>query len=113
MKILSIAAEPKFYHKPDIQPLGETPFSKEIRICMGKGAFMKEHQAPAPITIELFSGKIELSTPKEKHIMCAGEIAVFDAKAPHSLFASEDSIIRLTLSKSDSIQRVKNLILKP
>ena len=111
MKIFNLTTDASFTDKPNIVSMGETDFSKEIRICMGKNALMKEHQAPGAITIELFSGEIELSTPEETHIMSPGEIAVFAAKAPHSLLAKEDSLIRLSLSKKDSIQRVQNLII--
>jgi len=112
MTLFKLTHETNFTNKPNIMSMGETPFSKEIRICMGVDALMKEHKAPAPITIELFSGSIELSTPEETILMQEGDIAVFEAKVPHSILALKDSIIRLSLSKSDTITRVENLIIK-
>lgn len=113
MKLFTLTQDTLFSDKPNIHMMGETPFSKEIRICLGKDAFMKEHQAPAAISIELFSGEIELSTPEETRLMHAGDIVVFEAKVPHSLLAKKNSIVRLSLSKIDSFQRVQNLILTP
>ncbi|MDF1881515.1 cupin domain-containing protein [Sulfurimonas sp. MAG313] len=112
MKLFKLQEDLNFTNTAKITSMGETPFSKEIRICMGVDALMKEHKAPAPITIELFSGSIELKSENDTHIMQEGEIAVFEANIAHSLFALKNSIIRLSLSKSDTIQRVQNLILK-
>jgi len=113
MQLFKLSEATEFSQKPKIRLLTQTPFSKEIQICLGKGAFMKEHKAPGAITIELFSGKIELGSLEESVLMHAGDIAVFDANVMHSLLAKEDSIVRLSLSLNDSIKRVENLILKP
>jgi len=112
MTLFKLNEETEFSNKPKIRLLTETPFSKEIQICLGKDALMKEHKAPAPITIELFSGCIELGSLEGSTFMYPGDIAVFEANIMHSLLAKEDSIVRLSLSKSDTISRVQNLIIK-
>ena len=40
--------------KPQVELLLDTPFSKEIRICLSKGQEMKRHQTAFPIVVELF-----------------------------------------------------------
>ena len=112
MHIIKLNEDVTFGDKPIITPMGESGFCKEIRIALAKGVQMKEHSAPAAIAIELFSGVMELQSGSETQVMQAGDIALFDAKVPHSLHALEDAIVRLSLSKSDSIQRVQNLVLK-
>lgn len=100
----------RFGEKVQIDRLFETPFSKEIRICMASGNIMKEHSAPGPITIMVLSGMISVASGHESLVLQNGEMVSFDANAPHSLEAHEQSVIRLTLSLNDSVKRVISLI---
>ncbi|MDD3775524.1 MAG: cupin domain-containing protein [Sulfurovaceae bacterium] len=95
---------------PQITKMLETPNSKEVRICMAKGNIMKEHTAPGAITIMVLRGTVNIGYEDKNITLQDGEMIYFDAKVPHSLEAKEESIIRLTLSKNDTVQRVKNLI---
>lgn len=96
-------------NKPNIEPIFETPFSKEIRIIMKKGQEMKEHQTPFPIVVELFDGKIDFGVEGNIHHLEKGDILSLDGAVPHNLIALEDSIIRLTLSKYDKVERVEQV----
>lgn len=84
----------------------ETKFSKEIRICMEKGSVMQRHIAPDFIMVQILKGKIEFSLDDDTIILDELDMISLDAKIPHSLKALENSIIRLTLSKSDEFARV-------
>ena len=88
----------------------ETSFSKEIQILMKAGQFMKEHKTPYPILIHLLEGEIELGVQGEKSIMKCGDIIALEGDIPHDLTAIENSVIRLTLSKLDKVERLKNII---
>lgn len=87
----------------------ETSFSKEIRIAMKSGLIMKEHQAPYPISIHVLEGNIDLGVRGTIHPMTKGAIISLDENIPHDLKAKEDSVIRLTLSKKDKIERVEKV----
>ena len=111
MEIISFLEHTSFSsQKAQIQKMYETPFSKEIRICMAKGNVMQEHTAPGVITIFLISGKIQIDSLQESVELNSGDMVYFDAKVPHSLEVFEESVIRLTLSKNDSEQRVFSLV---
>ncbi len=96
--------------KPKIQLLLDTSFSKEIRIVFKAGQIMKEHSAPGPIVVEMFEGGIEFGVNGELHQLKKGDMLTLEAKVPHDLKATEDSIVRLTLSKADSVERVFKVI---
>jgi len=96
--------------KPNIQRLLETPFSKEIRIVFRAGQIMKEHSSPAPIVVEIFEGAIDFGVNGEVQKLAKGDLVTLDAKVPHDLRAISDSVVRLTLSKSDTADRVFSVI---
>lgn len=88
----------------------ETPFSKEIRILLKEGQIMKEHKAPYAILIHLLNGTIELGVKGKVMLMNSGDIIALEAGILHDLVAQTDSTIRLTLSKQDSADRLKEVI---
>ena len=96
-------------NKPNIEPIFETPFSKEIRITMKKGQEMKEHQTPYPIVVELFEGRVDFGVEGRIYNLEKGDILTLGGTIPHNLVALEDSIVRLTLSKHDKIERVQSV----
>lgn len=97
-------------NKPDIKLLFESDSTKEIRIVFRKGQLMKEHKTGFPITVEIFEGAIDFGITGIIHHLKKGDIVALSAGTPHDLLATEDSIVRLSLAKSDNIQRVKSVL---
>ncbi|SHG40223.1 hypothetical protein SAMN05444396_11116 [Flavobacterium segetis] len=111
MKIASLRKEIEYNEaKVAITVLMETETAKEIRILFRKGQEMKEHKAGFPITVEIHQGSITFGAEGEKMILKTGDLIALDANIPHNLLADEDSIVRLTLSKLDSVERVKKVL---
>ena len=96
-------------NKPAIQVLLETSATKEIRIAMQTGQFMKEHKAPFPIIVHVIQGSIKFGVEGEEIHLKNGDLIGLEANVPHDLLAKEDSIVRLSLSKLDTLERVKNV----
>jgi quercetin dioxygenase-like cupin family protein len=96
--------------KPTITVLLETNNTKEIRIAMKTGNLMKKHQTPFPIVIEIFDGEIDFGVNNEVLTLTKGDIIALDGAVPHDLKATKDSIVRLTLTKHDKVERVENVI---
>ncbi|WP_346882655.1 cupin [uncultured Algibacter sp.] len=110
MKTASLTQELTFDDKrPAIQILLETETSKEIRIIFKKGQVMKKHHTPFPIVVEVFKGKIDFGLETETKHLEAGNLIALAGSVPHDLTAIEDSIVRLSLSKQDKLERVKNI----
>ena len=97
-------------NKPAISVLFETDSTKEIRIVMRDNQLMKKHQTPFPIVVEIFEGEIDFGVKGTIHHLKRGDILALDESIPHDLHAKSDCIIRLTLSKSDTVQRVKKVV---
>ncbi len=89
-----------------VKPILETSFSKEIRILLKKGQVMKKHKAGFPIVIHIIKGAIAFGITGEVILLEEGEVLSLDPNVPHDLKAEEDSIVRLTLSKLDRVDRL-------
>ena len=88
----------------------ETMFSKEIRILHSKELSMKEHKAPYPIIIHLLQGSIMLGIEGVHHQLNVGDMVSIEGDVQHDLYANENAVIRLTLSKQDKVERVQDVI---
>lgn len=110
MKSASLTKNLKYNDsKPAVETLLDTSSSKEIRILMKKGQVMKEHKTSYPIMVEIFEGKISFGVKGDIHQLEKGDLVSLEAGIPHDLTAEEDSTIRLSLSKADSVERVKEV----
>lgn len=96
--------------KPAISVLFETPTTKEIRIVFKQGQIMKEHKTAFPISVELFEGKLDFGVENETLHLERGDLLALEGNVPHDLKALTDCIVRLTLSKQDSVKRVEKVI---
>ncbi|WP_029035650.1 cupin domain-containing protein [Salinimicrobium terrae] len=96
-------------NKPAVQVLLDTDTSREIRIAMRKGHVMKEHKTPYPIVVEIFEGEISFGVHGESYKLKKGDLVYLEGNVPHDLKAEQDSTVRLTLTKADTAERVKEV----
>ena len=94
---------------PAISVLFQTDATKEVRIVFKQGQHMAEHQTPYPITVAMVEGELDFGVNGEVLNLVKGDLLNLDGAVPHDLLATSDCIVRLTLSKSDSVQRVKDV----
>ncbi len=110
MKVASFLEDIKFNEmKPAVSLLLDTDFSKEIRVVFKKGQIMEDHQAPFAIIVQVIKGSIDFGVNNEVQKMNTGDIISLKPQVVHNLTATEESVVRLSLSKSDTLKRVKNV----
>ncbi|MDO5981084.1 AraC family ligand binding domain-containing protein [Flavivirga spongiicola] len=95
--------------KPTVTVLLKTSSTKEVRIVMKTGQFMKEHTAPFPIIIELFDGSIDFGVNGKNQDLKKGDMIALDANVPHDLTCISNCIIRLSISVLDGVERIKSI----
>jgi len=88
----------------------ESNFGKEIRIAFNDGQTMKEHKTKFPITVMTLRGSIKFTVGEEIHLLDEGDMIALEGDVMHELKATKQSIVRLSLHKSDSIERVKGVL---
>jgi len=111
MNIISFLENVTFNeNKPAISVQLETDFSKEIRIAFKEGQLMKDHKAPFTIIVQVIKGCINFGINSEIKRMNEGDLISLEPNVIHNLMAIKKSIVRLTLSKSDSIKRVEKVL---
>jgi len=96
--------------RPKAKVLFNNDDVKEIRITFRKGQEMKEHKAGFPIVVEIVDGSIDFGVNGERFILEKGKLITLASNVPHDLTALEDSIVRLSLNKSDDVNRPKQVI---
>jgi len=88
----------------------ESNFGKEIRIAFNDGQTMKEHKTKFPITVMTLRGSIKFTVGEEMHLLDEGDMIALEGDVMHELKATKQSVVRLSLHKSDSVERVKGVL---
>lgn len=96
--------------QPLITPFIVNDFTKEIRIVFRSGQAMKAHKTSFPITVMIVQGCIDFGVGEERYTLSAGDVVALDGNIMHDLNALEDSIVRLSLHKGDSVARVNGVL---
>lgn len=110
MKTASLVNNVQYHEtRPTIQVLLESENGKELRIAFKKGQVMKEHKTPFSIVVEIFEGSIDFGVNGKVLNLHRGDMISLTGNVPHDLTAVADSIVRLSLNKRDSAQRVEDV----
>ncbi|RXJ75498.1 cupin [Arcobacter sp. F155] len=93
-----------------ITPMFDDENRKEIRIVFTKNQIMKDHKTKFPITVEIVEGSIAFGVKEEIFSLVKGDIVALDGDVMHNLKANENSVVRLSLSKNDTTNRVQGVL---
>lgn len=93
-----------------ITPMFDDENRKEIRIVFSKGQIMKDHKTRFPITVEIVEGSIDFGVKEEVFSLVKGDIVALDGDVMHNLKANKNSVVRLSLSKNDTTNRVQGVL---
>ncbi len=110
MEIVSILSDIEYGDtKPAIKVLFNNASVKEIRIVFKEGQEMREHKTRHPIVVEIVDGSIDFGVGGTVHRLDKGMLIALEADVPHNLVARAPSIVRLSLSKADTVERVQQV----
>ena len=93
-----------------ITPLLDSDFGKEIRIAFKEGQIMKEHKTKFPIAVMTLRGSVEFGVGEETFTLNEGDVITLEGNVMHELKATEESVVRLSLHKGDTVDRVKGVL---
>ena len=93
-----------------ITPMLDSSFAKEIRIAFKDGQIMKEHKTKFPITVMTLRGCIEFGVDGEMFVLKEGDVISLEGNVVHKLKATIESVVRLTLHKGDTVDRVMGVL---
>ena len=93
-----------------ITPMLSSDFGKEIRIAFKEGQVMKEHKTKFPITVMTMRGSIEFGVGSKMVVLNEGDVIALEGNVMHQLKATEESVVRLSLHKGDTVDRVKGVL---
>lgn len=96
-------------NRPAVKVLLETEANKEIRMVFKAGQGLKEHKTPFPIVVEVFDGAIDFGVNGNVQALKKGDLIALSGNVSHDLKAKEDSIVRLSLTKADTAERVEGV----
>lgn len=71
---------------------------------------MKAHKTSFPITVMVLKGGIDFGIGDERYELKEGDIVALEGSVLHDLAALEDSIVRLSLHKQDTVARVNGVL---
>jgi len=93
-----------------ITPMLDSSFGKEIRIAFKDGQIMKEHKTKFPITVMTLRGCIEFGVGGEMFVLNEGDVIALEGNVMHELKATAESVVRLSLHKGDTVDRVMGVL---
>lgn len=91
----------------NITSMLKNDFGKEIRIAFKEGQVMTNHKTKFPITVMTMRGRIEFTVDSEMIVLNEGDVIALEGSVMHELKAVEESVVRLSLNKGDTVNRVK------
>ena len=71
---------------------------------------MKEHKTKFPITVMTLRGCIEFGVGGEMFVLNEGDVIALEGNVMHELKATAESVVRLSLHKGDTVDRVMGVL---
>jgi quercetin dioxygenase-like cupin family protein len=69
-----------------------------VLVGLKSGATLREHKAEGPVTIQALQGEALVSSGSDKETLSVGSLLVFGADIPHTVDASSDCVLLLTIA---------------
>jgi quercetin dioxygenase-like cupin family protein len=77
--------------------IAKTDHFETIRLIVHAGTEIPQHKVSGPITLQCLEGRVELGTDSNPIVLKAQDWVYLEGGAPHSVRATEDSSLLLTI----------------
>lgn len=99
--VISINADVEFGDSaPKFKVLINNSAFKEVCISFKKGQELKDHSSASPIIVQVIKGMVNFGVDSHEYCLKEGMLITLDAKIVHKVYALQESIIRLSISKN-------------
>lgn len=78
--------------------LSKSAGMRVVLIALHKGAELKTHTAPGPISVQVLEGQLNFTAEGTTETLQVGNVLTLHSEIPHSVFAVEESCFLLTLA---------------
>jgi quercetin dioxygenase-like cupin family protein len=73
-----------------------------VLVALHKGTEMLRHSAPGAIQVQVLEGRMRFDTDTQSTELSDGQLMLLHERIPHSVFATEETIFLLTLTKQST-----------
>jgi quercetin dioxygenase-like cupin family protein len=102
-KIVSLAGETRFAPNGIVsRTLLQTAGSRLVLFGFAEGQELTEHTSTQHAVIQILDGECEFSLANKPHVLKAGDLLYMPPNLPHSVRATKQFSMLLTLSKPDT-----------
>ena len=95
---------------PNVQVLSDTGAARLVLFTFKAGQQLKEHHTSSQLLVQVLRGRITFSTPGNSAKLRAGMVLQLEAHVPHSVTASTDAVMLLTMTPSPTYHSLQHEI---
>lgn len=93
---------------PDVQVLSDVGAARLVLFAFKAGQQLKEHSTSSQILVQALRGRIVFNAPGQSIKLRAGMVLQVEANVPHSVTASTDAVMLLTLTPSPTYHSLQH-----
>lgn len=95
---------------PSVQVLSDTGAARLVLFAFKAGQQLKEHRTSSQILVQVLQGSVAFTAADNSVTLHAGMVLQLEANVPHSLNATTDAVVLVTMTPSPSYHSLEREI---